>query len=277
MQGIEPSESTAALVTEEPLENRTTYKGKLIIFTSFYQSVASSRYTQSLVATAMVLERLGVKWDFCPVMGDFHIERAVNEAFKRFLDDPEVTDILTIDSDESWDVMGVLRLLAHPEPVVGCSYRMKNKWDQWTATLKTKDGVPVGKILPDGTALIEAERLPWGFLRLKREVLERYREHFSDLWFHGKTGKTPIYCQLQYINHELTSQDYSLSIRLKELGYQLWCDPNVTIGHYGMEAFMGNLHESLTALQQTTAADAKLVDAAKVVAEMAANIQARAA
>lgn len=267
-------ESTEQLISKLP--NQTNYKGKLIIFTSFYDWKGHAPYIQSMVATSMVLERLGIKWDFWPVFGDFHIERAVNEAYTRFLADPEATDILAIDSDESWDVMGILRLISHQEEVVGCSYRMKNSWERYTALLKTADdGIPVGKLLPDGTALIEAQRLPWGFLRIKKSALEKYRDAYPELRYAGREREQIIFCQQQYIDGQFFSQDFVFSERLKKLGIPLWCDPNVTIGHFGNTEYSGNLDKALRDLKESQESDEKIADAMKTVAGMAAEIEAR--
>lgn len=267
-------ESTESLL--EQLPNQTTYKGKLIIFTSFYEWKGYAPYIQSLVATSMVLERLGIKWDFWPVFGDFHIERAVNETYTRFLNDPEATDIIAIDSDESWDVMGILRLLSHQEEVVGCSYRMKNSWENYTALLKTDaDGCPVGKMLSDGTALLEASRLPWGFLRMKRSAVEKYRDAYPELRYSYRGKEQIIFCQQQYIDGQFFSQDYVFSERLKKIGLQLWCDPNVTIGHFGTTEYSGNLDKSLRELKEKQEADLKLEAAIKTVGAMAKEIEDR--
>jgi hypothetical protein len=240
--------STAALATPP---SKIAYQGKLIVFTSFYDYQAHASYTQSMVCLAMVLEKLGVDWDYWPVMGDFHIERCINEAYSRFMRDEKATDILCIDSDESFTAQSVLRLLEHPDEVVAGAYKMKNQWNEWTAVWKKDEGgYPMGKALEDGTGLIEAERLPWGFLRVKKTALQRYVDHFPDLWYWGKGGlKETIFCQLGYIDHHLFSQDYRFSERLKEAGCKLWLDPNVTIGHWGRIEHKGNLHEHLVALK----------------------------
>lgn len=267
-------DSTESLVTSLP--NQTTYKGKLIIFTSFYDWKGYAPYIQSLVATSMVLERLGIKWDFWPVFGDFHIERAYNEAYTRFLNDPEATDLLAIDSDQSWDVMGVLRLLSHPEEVVGGSYRMKNAWERYTALLKTDEtGTPVGKILGDGTALLEASRLPWGFLRTKKSAIEKYRDVYPELKYKGKDGDNLIVCQQQYIDGTFFSQDFLFSERLKKIGIQLWCDPNITIGHFGNTEYSGNLDKALRELKTVQAEYSGLAEALDTVNKMAEEIKSR--
>ena len=227
------------------LPNSTLYKGKLIIFTTFYQQQAHSRYTQSLVATAMVLERIGIKWDYWPIHGDFHVERACNGALAAFLEDEEATDILIIDSDEAWDVMAVLRLLAHKEEVVACAYRMKNAWEKYTCVLKSRNGNFVGKVLGDGTALLQAERIPGGFLRIKKSAAKKFADNCGDNWYWDAEKKIPAFFMPGIRDHVFFSHDFDLSMRWKELGVDLWIDPNADINHYGMTEYVGNLDKWL--------------------------------
>ena len=264
-----------------------SYSGKLIIFTSFYDFRAHAPYMQSMMALAMMLEKAGVKWDFWPVFGDFHIERCVNEVYTRFLQDEEATDILCIDSDESFDPAGVFRLLGYEEEIVAGAYLMKNNWKSWTGIwlVNEDNGLPIGRILPDGTALLQAFRVPWGFMRAKRSALEKYRDAYPDLWFKGSHGKVIIFCQLSYLNNELFSQDFAFSERLKNIGVKLWIDPNITIGHWGNTEYLGNLDTHLKTLRHTQDAAKQVSDTLKLspdeskayamVAQMAQEIEQR--
>jgi hypothetical protein len=279
--------STAELVKTPA----TAYTGKLIVCTSFYDYQGHAAYTQSMVCLAMTLEKLGINWDFWPVMGDFHIERCMNEIYSRFLRDDTATDILNIDSDESFTPESVLRLLNHPDEVVGGAYKMKNEWQEWTAIWQKDDnGHPIGRLNAEGTGpdLIRAERLPWGFLRCKRSALEKYIAAFPELWYHGRSGhKEYIFCQQRTHDHTFFSQDFVFSERLKTAGVELWLDPNITIGHWGRIKYEGNLHEHLVALHQTQAEAARVSNALgfdhkeaaafQQVAQMAREIEERKA
>lgn len=264
-------------MSENETVSKPFYDGKLIVFTSFYECRAYAPYTQSIVKLAIALEKLGVKWDYWASLGDFHIERSINEAYTKFLNDDEATDILCIDADESFEVDAVVRLLMHPEEIVAGCYRMKNSWHNWTGIWKKDEstGHPRGKALPDGTALLKAERVPWGFLRIKKPVLQKYIEHFPDLKFKGRDGINYIFCQQRYINDEFFSQDYVFSERLKELGYELWIDPDITVGHWGLTNHEGNLHEHLIALKASQNQTPE--EAFEVVRKMAEEIEQRKA
>jgi hypothetical protein len=284
---------------ESPVVNSTTFKGKLIVLTSFYDYRGHAPYIQSMVALAIVLERLGVRWDFWPVFGDFDIDRCLNEAYTRFMEDDDASDILSIDSDESFDPLGVLRLLAREEEIIGGAYRMKNNWREWTANwyIDAATGQPKAKtdtIDPvRKEALLAAHRLPWGFLRIKKSALEKYVAHFPDLHYRNHRGKKiTIFAEKQYrtnggTERTLFTQDSVLSERMREAGVQLWLDPNITIGHWGNAEFRGNLRDHLLGLHDTNAENARLASALQLdskeaeafaeVRRMAADIEERKA
>lgn len=223
------------------------YGGSLVIFTSFYEQRGYAGYIHSLAKTQMVLERIGVKYDYWPSAGDFHIERAVNLALTNFLAS-EYTDFLCIDADESWDVEGMLRLVSRPDDVVGGLYKMKNRWNAWTGTMKTVAGVPDGK-MQDGTPMIEAQALPFGFLRLKKAPLLAYQAAFPDRWYWHDGVKVTQFLTTAIRDHEFFSQDVNFCLDLKTLGFQLWIEPNVTIGHFGLVEHIGNLDKELQELK----------------------------
>ncbi len=52
-------------------------------------------------------------------------------------------------------------------------------------------------------------------------------------------------------------EDAYFSRRMKECGVKLWIDPNITITHYGIHGWTGNLHESLLKPQEELARIAK--------------------
>lgn len=246
------------------LKRLPEYKGKLIITTPMYEHKAFSAYVKSLVDTAVILTKTGIEFQYWPGAGDFHVERAVNGALNRFMLS-DATDILMIDSDEGWSVEGVLRLLIHPEEVVSGCYRMKNNWGQWTAQIRQP---PWGKELGDGTALLAAERVPGGFLRIKKTALEKIARVIPERYQDGDLEVVPFF-QTKIKDGLFTSCDYIFSDYCKQAGVRLWVDPNITIGHFGVTEYEGNYDQYLKGLLKENAAFAE-------VERMAKEIEARA-
>jgi len=221
------------------------YSGKLIIFTSFYKHETIAPYCESLVATSVILEKLGIRWDYWPSKGDFHIERSINDALTRFAMDDEATDFINIDSDEAWSPMAILRMIKMSEPIVSGSYRVTNAWDKFTGVYRTGDGVPLGKMIAENEALLEADRVPGGFLRIKKEVVKRYIDAYPEEYFLVQDRKVWPFFWNEIKNHEFIGMDYALSDKLIALGYQLWIDPLLEIDHYGLTKHSGTLDKFL--------------------------------
>ena len=156
---------------------------KVIIATPFYELKGFSPYIKSLTETTKLLTLHGIDWEFYDLSGDSYVDRARNSICATFLDDPWTTDLFFIDSDMAWDPHAFINMMFRPEPVIGGSYPVKNKWELWTSKPKVTDpergphftGIP----LPDGSALLEAHQLAGGFLRVKRSVLEKFSEFYA--------------------------------------------------------------------------------------------------
>lgn len=228
---------------------KINYKGKVVIATPFYEQRAYSPYVKSLVQTTAVLSRLGVNWDFWPAEGFSYVDQARNILCARFIEDESCTDLVFIDADEDWDTMGLLRLLMAPYEVVGASYPMKNDWLKWTAQLHCDaDGQPLGVMQPDGGALMEADSLPAGFLRIRRSALVKFRDAYPELAYCDPTADITA-PDRQYTafferfrdGGACYGEDVMFSRRWKAIGGQLWVEPRVSINHYGMKGYFGNL------------------------------------
>jgi hypothetical protein len=155
---------------------------KVIIATPFYELKGFSPYIKSLTDITRILTLNGINWEFLTLDGDSYVSRARNSICMSFLDDPYATDLFFIDSDQAWDANSFMGILFRPEPVIGGTYPVKNKWDWWTSKPivfdPEKEPHFMGKALPDGSALIQALQLAGGFLRVKRSVLEKFIEYY---------------------------------------------------------------------------------------------------
>jgi hypothetical protein len=225
------------------------YDGGLVIYTPFYKYEALLPYCMSLFQTSVVLERLGVKFDYWGQEGGFHIESAINSALTKFTES-EYTDFLIIDSDESWNPQDVVKLLLRPEEVIGGTYRMKNKWQQYVGMFQLDaQGFPMGRMTSGNTAIIEADRIPSGFLRIKKEVLQKFIATYPDDFFYLNGEKSYKFFFNEIVNNQFTGMDYCFSDKIKSLGYRLWIDPSLEIDHWGMTEYRGNYDKHLRGLK----------------------------
>lgn len=224
---------------------------KVIIATPFYELKGFSPYITSLAQTVRLMTALGIDWRFMELSGDSYVHRARNTMCDMFLRDPDATDLFFIDSDMSWNPEAFVKMCMLPDDVVGGAYPVKNNWEAWTSIPKLHEvngrNEIHGRDLGDGTALVEALVLAGGFLRIKRSVLERFREHYTDLWYTEPTTdpeepqhKFTSFFGAESIDHRFFGEDHCFAKRLREMGIRMFIYPNVDIVHWGYKDFAGN-------------------------------------
>ena len=224
---------------------------RVFIATPFYELKGFSPYIVSLVHTLRLLQAVGIDYYFLELSGDSYVHRARNTMCEHFLADPEATDLFFIDSDMSWNPEAFVKMCMLPDDVVGGTYPVKNNWEAWTSIpqIYTEDqGSQLrGRDLGDGTALLEASVLAGGFLRIKRHVLEKFREHYPDLWYQEPSldPKNPNKRFTQFfgaesMDHKFYGEDHCFSRRLREMGCKMFIYPNIDIVHWGYKPFEGN-------------------------------------
>ena len=249
----------------------TGYRGKVAIFTSFYSNLAFAPYVESLAATLSVLSKLNIEYQYLCRRSDFHIERALNETLTELMSS-DFTDVFLIDSDQSWRAEDFVRLLHLKEDVVAGTYRMKNRWDEYVGSIQRKDGMPQGKMMPDGTALLGAERVAGGFLRIKIDTLRKFSESYPELrsetppGFDNNIKEITLFFERMKENGTVFCQDMAFSKRLRDIGVELWIDPNLKIGHWGFHNYEGDYDKHLRDKKETDEAFLMVQQMAKEVA-----------
>lgn len=133
--------------------------------------------------------------------------------------------IAFLDSDMVLPAHTISALMAHQREIVGATYPRRthplafigNRVDGTALTLKDK-------------GLVEAARLPAGCLLIKASVFSALKAPFFRCSYHEEAGK-------------VLGEDFWFSDRVRQAGYQLWCDMDLSrqIEHIG--AFRYTLRE----------------------------------
>ena len=124
-------ENQARMVSEENFKTRVnTYialnKPKLYILTPCYGSVVYTSYMTCLINTIALFQLYGFKLKYEICNNDSLVPRARNNLIARAMNDPEMTHMLFIDADISWEPLDVLRLVLDNKPIVGGIYPLKH-------------------------------------------------------------------------------------------------------------------------------------------------------
>ena len=104
-----------------------------------------------------------------------------------------------------------------------------------------------------------------GFLRIKRSVLEKFKEHYPDLLYRegSSSPDNPAKQFTQFfgaesIDHQFYGEDHMFSKKLREMGMKLYIYPNVDITHWGYLNFNGNFDQFLREQAKETGAPEKI-------------------
>lgn len=125
--------------------------------------------------------------------------------------------LIFLDSDMVFPPDTIKRLMSHEVPIVGATYPRKIL--PLTFIGARRDGATFS--LAD-KGMVEAARLPTGCMLIKTSVFEKLKAPFFRCGYSEEAGK-------------VLSEDFWFSDRVRELGFPLWCDMELSrqIEHIG--------------------------------------------
>ena len=143
-----------------------------------------------------------------------------------------------VDSDVSWEPGALIKLAQHPVDIVGGAYRYK----------KTQEDYPV-RWLPKAelwadpdTGLLEVESVPGGFLAISRAALDKLEAAHPDRAYSHEGQQFHGFFHAPVGNGRIWGEDTAFCNDWREIGGQVWLDPNLTLTHVGGNpAFPGNI------------------------------------
>ena len=116
-------------------EYLSTNKVCLYILTPHYGGMCHVTYMNSLIATISRMKEVGVELhlEFCN--NDSLVSRARNNLVAKAMTNPNMTHMLFIDNDITWDPDSILKLLIADKPLVGGIYPLKHyNWEKLVST-----------------------------------------------------------------------------------------------------------------------------------------------
>ena len=219
-------------------------KRKLLIATPFYEVKGYAPYIRSLVQTVYWLSRhTDVNFEWTERSGDSYVWRARNAIADFFLKS-DSTELIFIDSDQGWSLESFVRLIQADVDIVGGAYPVKNNWEQYGVTIHTT-GPNNAPDVDVNTGLIWGEKVPTGFMKIKRKVFESLKIAQPDNWYWESNRKMFNFFGHSTIDHVAYGEDISFCKRCESIGLKIWVEPRCTIEHIGVQSWHGNYHNYL--------------------------------
>lgn len=180
--------------------------------------------------------KLGLKNDFdirCIFLSNESIlPMARNELFNLAYQDKYDTMVF-IDDDEYWNAKALIEILKSEKEVITVPVVNKtdkkidfNIWLSGNNEIDPKDGY------------IKVEKTGTGFLKLSQKVITELWESNTELLFRNKALRN--ICEYTYSDGGFVGEDITLSNKIKELGYTIWCYPHHTVSHIGNKMYVGD-------------------------------------
>jgi hypothetical protein len=138
-----------------------------------------------------------------------------------------------IDDDESWSEHALIEIIKSTKDVICVPVVNKGDKDITFNVWLSKD---LNKDESDG--YLKINKCGTGFLKLSRKVIEDLWHSNTELVFRNKKLKN--ICEYTYINGDFVGEDITLTNKIKELGYDIWLNPNHTVSHIGNKMYRGD-------------------------------------
>ena len=204
------------------------------------------------LATNALLNANGISTVWRYVGGDPYVHKARNKLASEFLTEHRDAEALFfLDDDLGWEADAALRFCRRGEAVICGVYPKKNDGLEFPVQLTfNRDGSP---IVQDGLYL--ALLAPTGFMRIRREVLERCAEDSGiyeepdlvkgmvECWDLFRTGFVPL--EEGGKRGRWWGEDFFFSVMVRQLGMEVWVDPNIEFTHRGSKAWKARFDETL--------------------------------
>jgi hypothetical protein len=145
------------------------------------------------------------------------------------------TDLLFIDSDLSWSPDDLVRLASYDVPFVAGVYQRKSRTK---VDFAVKFGATIGM---DAQRLMEVERVGTGFMRLRRDCLEKMVAAHAPLRLDNPLvpNDANFYALFDtaIVDGQFIGEDFTFCDRWRAIGGKVLIDPTMNFGHHGAAVY----------------------------------------
>ena len=183
---------------------------------------------------AQLLDAAGYNITLCTEAGNCHVDDARNSLVREFFK-TDATEFVFIDADVGFEAEALLRILKPDRDIVAGIYPKKQEPEDFPVRCS-------GELWADEDGLVEVEGVPTGFLRIRRNVLEKLRD--KAVSFIGQNGEDLPYhiiFERIVVGNQRMSGDYAFCHKAKAAGFKIYVDPELKFTHTGLNTWTGTL------------------------------------
>jgi len=237
----------------DPLAKYRTLEGKgiKILFGSpTLDGEVSIDFMSSLMQSIELLSKLGIPVLMLKNLNSCYIDVARNLYAAKLLEST-ATHLWQADTDMSWNPEAILDMLLKDKDFIAGIGRKKLENEEYAGVNFTdSNGTIIGEFGDtEEEVLIQMKVIGGAFTLHKRCVFEKLRD--SRYMVKRLIGETSAYVfyECSYRPH-WTSEDYNFCNSCIESGIDIWCYPNIEMGHKGFKDYKGNWFKHLKSKKQ---------------------------
>jgi hypothetical protein len=213
----------------------TSVTPTIFIATPCLDGNVSAHYTASLVRSVALLQQRGWRTPHIDFeIGNSLIADARNKLVARFLAS-DCSDLVFIDADLSWSPDDLMRLASFDAPFVAGVYQRKSRTK---VDFAVKFGATIGM---DAQGLLAVERVGTGFMRLRRDCLDRLVAAHPGLRLVNPADPADSNFHALFdtgiVDGRFVGEDFTFCDRWRAIGGQVLIDPAMNFGHHGAATY----------------------------------------
>ena len=197
------------------------------------------RTVKSLLATQAKCMKLGIDCHVGMVSGSAVVQWARDEVVDLFLESGS-NRLFWIDSDMAWEPEQFIRLLAMSKlrEVVCAAYTSKNDQPTFYINHDKDVGLVAGEY-----GLVEIWGIGLGFTVMQRNVIEELACRARKIKDEATGKSMASVFRVDTFEGKRRGEDMAFFADVRELGYKVWLDPTVDLGHIGQKMYRGSVSD----------------------------------
>ena len=206
-----------------------------------YDFKVSLKLAISLARFTQVAGKHGISVHMGSICGCSVVSRARNLLVKDMIDS-DATDLLFIDSDINFEPDDILRRLAWgADPKKGIVAGVPRTRSENKVYIADLDYDENGELTMNGMGLVRGKRVATAFMLIRREVFEQMMAAHPEWVYKDQRSDRMIPCLFDFKLTEegYIGEDFLFCDRARELGFEVWIDPTIKLGHMGVQEYEG--------------------------------------
>jgi hypothetical protein len=206
-----------------------------------YDFKVSLKLAISLARFTQVAGKHGISVHMGSICGCSVVSRARNLLVKDMVDS-DATDLLFIDSDINFEPDDILRLMAWgADPKKGIVAGVPRTRSENKVYIADLDYDENGELTMNGMGLVRGKRVATAFMLIRREVFEQMMAAHPEWVYKDQRSDRMIPCLFDFKLTEegYIGEDFLFCDRARELGFEVWIDPTIKLGHMGVQEYEG--------------------------------------